>query len=125
MAVYRRGTDLALFQIYHDELYSSDFAAERKRLRREVRGIDSALAEVLAATSAYATAARSEAAAWGRHDDTDGDQVESSETKGASSSASSSDASEEEDREESLLLEEAVAARFSELERGVQEALAS
>ena len=29
--VYRRGTDLALFQFYHDKLYYSDFVADLKR----------------------------------------------------------------------------------------------
>ena len=34
LTVYRRGTDLALFQFYHDQLYYSDFVAD---LRRYVR----------------------------------------------------------------------------------------
>ena len=34
LTVYRRGTDLALFQFYHDQLYYSDFVADLKRYVR-------------------------------------------------------------------------------------------
>ena len=34
LTVYRRGTDLALFQFYHDKLYYSDFVADLKRYVR-------------------------------------------------------------------------------------------
>ena len=34
LTVYRRGTDLSLFQFYHDQLYYSDFVADLKRYVR-------------------------------------------------------------------------------------------
>ena len=36
--VYRRGTDLALFQFYHDKLYYSDFVSDLKRYVRLAQG---------------------------------------------------------------------------------------